>query len=485
MPEGKNNEYKSCYIETIKRTIIAFANTDGGTIYIGMDDQGCPVGVSDVDDTMLRVTSMVRDAIRPDVTRFVECTHERMNDKDVVVVTVQRGSSRPYYLHGKGIRPEGVYIRHGAATIPASKTAILDMIRETSGDCYETSRSLQQTLTFDTAASYFDKRSLEFGDQQKRTLHLINTDDTYSNLALLLSEQCPATMKVAVFQGTEKSVFRDRCELSGSLLHQLEEAAAYIDRYNRTRSEIRGLERIDTRDYPVEAVREALLNAVVHRDYAFRAPTLISIFDDRLEMVTMGGLPTGLDEEDILLGVSLSRNQYLANVFYRLHLIEAYGTGLLKIRECYADAPVQPQIQVSGHAFKITLPNRNHYREQQSRQAPAEYSVREFSPSCYASYIREPQSIYSVSGTNEMSSPHHASSTNNPHASYRSHAMTQREQQIYQLFEQTPHIVRKDVEEALQVSQATAILLLREMVEKGLLIKRGGGRQVRYYPGKH
>ena len=126
-----------------------------------------------------------------------------------------------------------------------------------------------------------------------RTLHLIGEDGTYTNLAFLLSEQCTHMVKLAVFEWSKKSVLRDRRELSGSLPEQLEEDFDYIDRYNRTRAEFSGLDRSDMRDYPPEAVREALLNAIVHRDYSFSAATLVSIFEDRIEFVTIGGLVKG------------------------------------------------------------------------------------------------------------------------------------------------------------------------------------------------
>jgi len=172
-------------------------------------------------------------------------------------------------------------------------------------------------------------------------------------------------IKLAVFEGSRKSVFKDRRELSGSLLGQMEEAVDYIDRYNRTRAEFSGLDRLDIQDYPPEAIREALLNAIVHRDYSFSSATLISIFEDRIEFVKIGGLVKGITLDDVELRVSVLRNQYLANIFYRLRLIEAYGTGILKINECYNDYAVKPVIETTSNAFKITLPNTNFHAEEQ------------------------------------------------------------------------------------------------------------------------
>lgn len=363
--ENKTTEFKREYVENIKNTIVAFANCDGGTLYIGIDDDGTVYGVDDVDDTMLRVTNAIRDAVRPDLTMFVECRNDVIDEKSIVCVTVQCGTARPYYLRGKGIRPEGVYVRQGASTVPATDATILNMIKETCGDSYEEARSLNQNLTFHKAGDFFKKRKVEFEKPQMRTLHLIGEDDMYTNLAFLLSEQCTHTIKLAVFEGSKKSVFKDRRELSGSLLEQLEEAFTFIDRYNRTRAEFSGLDRLDMRDYPPEAIREALLNAIVHRDYSFSSSALISIFEDRIEFVTIGGLVKGITLEDVRLGVSVLRNQYLADVFYRLRLIEAYGTGILKINECYEDQVVKPVIETTDHAFKITLPNTNFHTEEQ------------------------------------------------------------------------------------------------------------------------
>ena len=437
--ENKTTEFKREYVEDIKNTIIAFANCDGGTLYIGVNDDGTACGVDNVDGTMLRVTNAVRDAVRPDVTMFVECTNDFIDEKPIVRVTVHRGTARPYYLRGKGIRPEGVYVRQGASTVPATEAAILNMIKETSGDSYEMARSLDQCLTFNKATDFFEKRKVEFGKTQMRTLHLIGEDDMYTNLAFLLSEQCTHMIKLAVFEGSKKSVFKDRQELSGALLAQLEEAFDYIDRYNRTRAEFSGLDRLDMRDYPPEAIREALLNAIVHRDYSFSGATLISIFEDRIEFVTIGGLVKGITLDDVKLGVSVLRNQHLANIFYRLRLIEAYGTGILKINECYDNYDVKPSIETTDNAFKITLPNTNFHTEE-----PKVLTV--------------PKTSGSTSVTKKG----------------------ERIRAVLDLCRSKGFIVRRDVEMTLGVSQSTAILLLRELTDDGVLIKVGKAKKIRY-----
>jgi len=357
--ENLNLEYKREYTDQIRKAVIAFANTDGGAVLVGVDDDGTVRGVDDVDGTRVRVGNLIRDSIRPDVRAFVSVTEEERGGRTVLRFDVQRGTARPYYWKAKGLRPEGVFVRQDAASVPASEAAIREMLLASADGAFERMRSLRQDLTFGAAAAFFRERKVAFGPAQRRSLGLVGDDGLFTNLALLLSDQCPFTLKLAVFEGTGKTVFRERREIGGSVLAQVREAFDYLDKWNRTRAEVRGLDRVDRRDYPPEAVREALLNAVVHRDYALPGADLVSLFDDRLEVLSAGGLVRGVSLSDVLLGLSALRNAALAGVFYRLRLIEAYGTGLLKIREAYAGAPRPAAVEATDHAFKVTLPNRN------------------------------------------------------------------------------------------------------------------------------
>jgi len=430
--ENLNTEFKREYTEDLKKTIIAFANTAGGTLFIGINDDKSIAGVEKPDDTLNRITNAVRSAIRPDVTLFVDYKKAKIGKAVVIIVNVQKGTACPYYLEGKGIRPEGVYVRQGASTVSATETAILSMIKETDGEKYERMRSLNQDLTFNTAKKFFDAEKLPFELNHQKSLCLLTTDGVYTNLGLLLSDQSIHTIKLAVFEGMEKETFKDRREMSGSLLSQLSEAYEYLEIYNRTHAEVKDLIRREERDYPEEALREALINALVHRDYAFSGSTLISIFDDRIEFVSIGGLPKGVSLEDIMLGVSMPRNEKLANVFYRLRLIESYGIGIQKIMRSYADYKRKPEIQSTANAFKITLPNKNiNNREvKETRTLPASFN--------------------------------------------------ENEEKIIALLNKRNKIVRKDVETALSISQAMAVRLLRGLIDKGVIRTINGGKNTRY-----
>lgn len=427
--ESEVIELKSEVVSDLCKEVIAFANTKGGTLYIGVRNDGTVVGIEDADRVTLQINNMVRDSIKPDVTMFVHYETQAVCGKTILAVTVQKGTGRPYYLASKGLKPSGVYVRNGTSTDPATDTAIRKMIKETDGDCFEDMRSLEQNLTFQAASAQFAKCKVPFDASKMQTLGLVSPDGIYSNVAMLLSDQCSSTIKAATFSGIDKSQFQDRREFGGSLFSQMEDMYAYLDLRNRTKATFDGLYRHDARDYPEEALREALLNSLVHRDYSFSASTLISVYDDRIEFVSVGGLPSGIALEDILLGLSVCRNPKLAAVFYRLNLIEAYGTGMPKILKAYAGSGVKPKIEVSSNAFKITLPNRN-------------------------SATRD---LTAVSDTTKS-----------------------KEEQILAWIEANGHIVRSDVDALLHVSQATANRILKRMVADGLLRQEGRGRGTRY-----
>ncbi|MGL4819013.1 MAG: RNA-binding domain-containing protein, partial [Bacilli bacterium] len=339
------------------KEIVAFANTNGGKVYIGVEDNGKVVGVSNAKDAQITISHMIRDGIRPDLTMHTSVRVEQLEGKEVVVVDVSKGTKRPYHLSHKGMKSSGVYMRHGTSANPVSEAVIRQMIIESDGTTYERLRSLNQELTFSYAEHVFLTAGIQFEQSQFRTLGIINEDQYFTNLGLLLSDQCEHSMKCAAYEGESKLAFRDRKVFHGSILKQLDDAFAYIGLYNKMSTEFQGLNRVERTAYPTYAIREALINAVVHRDYSFSGSILIHIFENRMEFVSVGGLVNGLSFNDILLGVSESRNKKLASCFYRLKLIESYGTGIGRIQECYRNMRRQPEFKVSPNAFLVLLYN--------------------------------------------------------------------------------------------------------------------------------
>lgn len=359
--ESEKVEFKLQVTDDLYKEVIAFANANGGTIYVGIDDDGNVVGVNDIDEVSNRITNGIRDAIHPDITMFVKYT---LQEDNVIRINISEGTYKPYYLKAKGLKPTGVFIRQGTSVAPASPEQIRQMIKNTDGDVFEEMRSIEQELTFKAAKENFEIRDIVFDESKYRNLGLLNPhDNLYTNLALILSDQCPYTTKIAIFGDDDNTALRGTKEFSGSIFKQMNEAFSYISIANNTRSDIQGLYRIDSKDYPDEVLREALLNALVHRDYSFSGSIIININDSNMEFISLGGLLPGLAPEDIRNGISQPRNKNLAAIFHRLKLIESYGTGIRKIFSHYKDLASEPRIVTTPNTFKLLVPNLNKIKQ--------------------------------------------------------------------------------------------------------------------------
>ena len=355
--ESERVEYKLQMVDDIYKEVIAFANTDGGVIYIGIDDNGNLIGIDNVDETYTRLTNGIRDAIAPDVTMFVRYV---LQDNKVIRIEVGEGSYKPYYLKSKGMKSNGVYVRQGASSVQASPDQIRRMIKDSDGDVFEEMRTVVQELSFEEAERTFKRYKVDFSEEKYIALGLRNIDDDqYTNLAMILSDQCQHTIKIAVFGDEANITFKDAKEFGGSIFKQLDDSYAYLTLCNRTAATFKGLERIELPDYPEDALREALLNAIIHRDYSYSGSIIINVNDFGIEFISIGGLLPGLSADDIRNGISQPRNCKLAEIFHRLRLIESYGTGIRKIYTLYKNCAVQPRIEVTNNTFKLVLPNMN------------------------------------------------------------------------------------------------------------------------------
>jgi ATP-dependent DNA helicase RecG len=415
-------ELKAELNESVKKEIIAFANTGGGKIYIGIDDDGNVIGLKNAKQDLESISNTIRDSIRPDISMHTSAYIKEVENKEIIVIEVSKGTKRPYHLTNKGLRSSGVFVRHGITSNPASEDAIRQMIIESDGGTFEKTRCLMQNLTFEYAEKVFKERGLIFKNAQYRTLGIVNEDGYFTNLGLLLSDQCEHSIKCAIYQGNNKLEFKDRKEFSGSILKQLDDSYEYINLQNRLESTFEGLSRIEMPSYPYFAIRETLINAVVHRDYSFSGSILIHIFEDRIEIVSVGGLVSGLTINDIFLGVSESRNKNLATCFYRLKLIESYGTGIQRIKESYKNFGVKPEFNISEHAFVVTLPNTSYKKEVKPNEEKA-------------------LEIIKIRGK----------------------------------------VARKELEEELGLSKSSATLILNKLLDEGEIIQKGNARNTTYH----
>lgn len=427
--EDQKTELKVELTKDIKKEIVAFANTNDGIIYIGIDDSGNIIGLKNANKDLEALSGMIREGIKSDLTLYTKIYIDRIENKDIIIVKVSEAPNKPYYLADKGLKTSGVYLRHGNASVQASEEVIRKMLIESNSNSFENNISNIQDLHFNYLREIFKKHNIEIDDNKFKTLNITSLSNEYTNLGLLLSDECPYSIKCAIFNGNNKLEFKDRKEFTGSVLKQVNDTFEYLDLYNKTKGKIIGLERIDTKDYPEYALRESLLNAIIHRDYNFTGSILISLFDDHFEITSLGGLVKGLSIEDLYKGVSESRNPNLANIFYRLKYVESFGTGIGRIIESYKEYDKKPLILNSENVFKVTLYNVNYVEDKSIKILP----------------------------------------TN----------LTQ-EEQIIEYLKRNNKINRIIVESLLEVSKTRANDILNNMINKNILVQTGIGKNTYY-----
>lgn len=424
--ESETIELKQELTKNIKKEIVALANSKGGTIYIGIKDNGEILGLDNAHKDVESLSSMIKDGIITDLVPYSNIEIVKIDNKEIIALHITSAPNKPYYIAEKGLKPSGVYLRLGSSSINATDEIIKKMIAENNTISFEADISSNQDLTFEYAKKKFEDNNINFNKSKYKTLKLL-AKNKFSNLALLISEQNPYTIKCAIFDGKNKTIFKDRKEFGGSCIKQIDDAFEYLNLINRTSSTINGLIRIDKKDYPVFSLREALLNSIIHRSYYFSGSILLSIFDDRIEINSIGGLLDTLTLKDIYSGVSESRNPNLAELFHRLNYVENYGTGIERIMNEYADSDFKPLIELSENVFKIILPNKN-YKEQK-------------------------QII-----NNKIS----------------------KEQQILEYLKDNQEISRNIVENILNLSKSGARKVINKMIENNLIIQKDNGKNTYY-----
>lgn len=302
---------------------------------------------------------------------------------------------------------------------------------------YEEDFSQRQNLSSKETKAFFEQQKIHFNSNVFIPLGLKSIhDDQFTNLGLLLSDQCPYTTKIAVFSDEAKTIFKDTREFSGSLFKQLQDGYTYLSLYNKTSATIHGLQRIEKKDYPEEAIREAFINALIHREYSYRGSIIINVNDSCMEFISLGGLVQDLSQEDLLTGISLSRNNKLTAIFHRLKLIESYGTGLRRIFDYYKDSLTKPRIETTKNTFKLILPNMN--------------------------------------AKNEV-----ASSTSLARSTKKD-KLTPQMKEILMYLAEYQEMAESDIRNLLQIKKTRAYLLAREMQENGLITSTGRGVTKRY-----
>ena len=349
MKESRQLEFKSDISNTFLKTVSAFANYDGGQIIFGVADNGDIVGLADPKQVCLDIENKINDTIRPQ-PQYKLAVQEA--DK-TVMLTVEAGRNKPYTYKSKA------YKRNDTATIAVDDLELTRLILQGKNINYEDLPADKQDLTFRTLE---EKAKQEIGIKALnkdvlKTLNLYSDSEGYNHAAeLLADENNYPGIDIARF-GESISIILKRASFEHeSVLDELEKAVAvYRDYYQY--EEIRGMDRVKVETIPEEAFRETIANALVHRTWDVNAQIRVSMFDDRIEVSSPGGLPSGLSEAEYLKGnVSILRNPILGNIFFRLHIVEILGTGIIRIREAYKNSDRKPVFEILENSINVILP---------------------------------------------------------------------------------------------------------------------------------
>ncbi len=349
MRENKRLEYKeNMESGTFLKTISAYANYGGGKIIFGIADDGTVKGISKPEEACLNLENKINDSIKPVPEYSIE-----IGEDSTIILSVCEGPYKPYLYKGKA------YKRYDSATIEVDRLEYGRLILEGQNQSYEELPSSMQELTFDRLEEEL-KESLgitSLNEDILKTLELYSEKRGFNNAAALLADRNQFPGIDMIRFGSSIDEIMDRATFEHmSVLAQLSSCIEMFQTYYQY-EKIEGVERKQIDKIPEKAFREAIANALVHRAWDVRASIKISMFEDRIEISSPGGLPAGIGREEYLNGqISVLRNPILGNVFFRLKYIEKFGTGIMRINRSYSNALEKPSYQIFENSIQVVLP---------------------------------------------------------------------------------------------------------------------------------
>ena len=349
MRETRILEFNEAITNTFLKTVSAFSNYDGGTILFGVDDDGNIKGFPDVKQACLDIENKINDSIAPQP----DYTLEIQNNDQTIKLTVKSGLQKPYLYKSKA------YKRNDTATIEVDTLEFSRLILDGKNIRFEELPCKDQKLSFEILHRKL-KENIQienFNQDTLKTLNLYDDVNGFNNAAGLLADKNHFPGIDTIKFGESISIIQKRSTFENISVLEVYDKTIDVFRDYYQYEVIQGADRQKIEKIPEAAFREAIANALIHRVWDVDSQIRVSMFDDRLEIVSPGGLPSGITEEEYLFGkLSVLRNRNLANVFYRLGFVEIFGTGITRIKQLYAECLIKPDFEISENAIKIVLP---------------------------------------------------------------------------------------------------------------------------------
>ena len=339
MPNTETNriENKEQLNEDFEQEVIAFLNyREGGTIYVGIRKDGQVIGIEDVDLTQLQIKDRIKNNIQPSTLGLFDVIVETIDDKDVIKVVISSGTEKPYYLRKKGRTPEGCYVRVGSSKERMTERMIDDMYAKRVKHTLKEIDSPRQELTFNQLKIYYEEHGLKLNDNFLQNLDLLTSEGKYNYNAFLLADENTVSIKLVRYLGNNKLELLENLEYGNRcLITATQKILDRLDVENTTYAKIEYFGRKEQEKIDSKALKEAVINAIVHNEYSYGNSPIIELYSNRIEITSAGGLPQELSQEEFLEGVTAPRNKELIRVFKDVDLIENIGSGVLRILDAY------------------------------------------------------------------------------------------------------------------------------------------------------
>ena len=335
--EDSRTEFKVKLVDDLEESVIAFLNKDGGNIYIGINDKGNVIGLkNNMDLLQRRVKDKIISIIEPSVLGLFDLEVLEKDNKKYLKITIAKGYDTPYHIKGMGMTPDSCFIRVDSSNERMDEHLINKMFRERTKDSLKNIISPRQDLTFTDLKIYYAEKGFDVGDNFEKQLGFFTRDGKYNYVAYLLADNNRVSIKVAKYVGDDVDELMENYEFGDcSLVKATYRVLEKFRTENKVYAKITYPERIEQSMYDYTAVREAVINAIVHNDWATEYPPKFEFFSDRLEISSFGGIQSEFTEEEFLLGYSAPKNPELMRVFRDLELVEHLGTGIRRILKRY------------------------------------------------------------------------------------------------------------------------------------------------------
>ena len=360
--EDVRNEFKIKLTDKFEEEVVSFLNTRGGNIYIGINDNGDIIGINGNIDLMQRtIKDRIKDNIMPSTLGLYDVVVLEKNNKKYIKIIIAKGNEDPYYIKGMGLTPDSCFIRVGSSIQSMPYDMINNRVNKRTRTSLRNIVSPKQDLTFSQLKIYYEEKGFNINNNFLKQLDLYTEDGRYNYNAYLLADNNTISIRFGKYEGNNAVDLIENEDFGNcSIVKATKNILNKIEIENRIFTKIEYPERKEIRMYDFAAVREAVVNAIVHNDWSNEYSPKFEMFSDKLVISSNGGIQSSTTKAEFLEGYSLPKNKELMKVFNDLDLVEQMGTGIIRILQSYD----KNSFEFFPNFIRVTFPfNKNNFRK--------------------------------------------------------------------------------------------------------------------------